>query len=238
MEQRSPFVITVEDGRNSNAIHIINDDVTNNLVALNIESSVDANVVNIIVNGNVGNSETSDGAIFIENTGNNGFGLNVYSNRGASNAPLVNIRTDDGGFDQYVLNIRNDGISSALHVIQAGDLANNQVGIRFEVVTALDNAGNRGFQIYTNAPTAASTTPFVEVVQDNASAANTAVKIINDGTGAGLWLENNGTPASSALKIDGSAGTTTEDPTTDAPLGWLQVNIDNTDVVIPFYSIV
>jgi len=49
-------------------------------------------------------------AMYIENTGSTGRGMEVYTNQGSgANSPLVEFRSDNAAFDQPVLKINNDG---------------------------------------------------------------------------------------------------------------------------------
>jgi len=79
-------------------------------VAVNVVQSGVGNAVSIDQNGNVGSTLTTDGALFVENTGNTGIGFNVYSNLGATaDASLAYLTADNAAFDQEILTVRQDG---------------------------------------------------------------------------------------------------------------------------------
>ncbi|MCK4892044.1 MAG: right-handed parallel beta-helix repeat-containing protein, partial [Candidatus Pacebacteria bacterium] len=87
-------------------------------VALNLTQSGTGNSLSIDQNGNVGTTITTDGALFVENTGNTGIGLNTYTNIGAtSDAGLAYFIADNTGFDQTVLTIQQDGTGDILNIL-------------------------------------------------------------------------------------------------------------------------
>lgn len=77
------------------------------------------NSITIDQNGNTGNDVASDGALFIENTGNTGIALGVNSNLGATaDAALVHFRSENAAFDQYTLRVQQKGTTAALRLEQ------------------------------------------------------------------------------------------------------------------------
>ncbi|MDF1498790.1 MAG: carbohydrate binding domain-containing protein, partial [Patescibacteria group bacterium] len=91
------------------------------------------NSLSIDQNGNTGATITTDGALFIENTGNTGIGLNAYTNVGAAAGGLVYFTADNTAFDQTVLTIQQDGTGDIINVFDGAT----------EVFTILDG-GNVG----------------------------------------------------------------------------------------------
>lgn len=74
-----------------------------------------ASALYIDQNGNVGRTSGSSGAVMIENTGNTGIGLQVYTNIDATmDGPLVKFMSDNVASDYEVLDIVNDGLGTTL----------------------------------------------------------------------------------------------------------------------------
>jgi len=181
------------------------------------------NTISIDQNGNVGTDVATDGAIHIENTGNTGIGLGVYTNIGATaDAPLVSIKADNSAFDQDVLSVVNDGTFAAIRSSQIGSLANNQEAWEFNLTSSMTNAGNVGMYIYTNG-THASTTPFVKIINDNASSANYTLHIQHDSTNDAIFIDDNGTGAKSSIVID-------KDGNNVAYIFGMSITVDNAGV--------
>ncbi|MCK4892144.1 MAG: FG-GAP repeat protein, partial [Candidatus Pacebacteria bacterium] len=79
------------------------------------------NAISIDQDGNVGTTTTTDGALFIENTGNTGIGLNAYTDLGATaDAGLVYFTADNAGFDQTVLTINQNGTGNIVDFQRSG----------------------------------------------------------------------------------------------------------------------
>ncbi|MCH8049240.1 hypothetical protein IH979_00840, partial [Patescibacteria group bacterium] len=108
-------------------------------------------------NGNTGStvSDAAGGAIHITNTGNDGLGLSVFSNNGATqSAPLVQLEADSTAFDEDVLFIQQDGTGDGIFIDQNGN----------------------GRALFID--TAATSAVAIDVI---ANTANFALRIFNDG---------------------------------------------------------
>ena len=107
--------ITIADATNTRGLQITQNDTTNNHEAVHITSTAANNALQVEMNADAGNSESAGGALHIDNTGNVGIGLNVYSNIGATaDGDLVNLFATNTAFDESVLRIKNDGTSYAI----------------------------------------------------------------------------------------------------------------------------
>jgi hypothetical protein len=86
---------------------------------LQIADSAAENNVTITPTGDAGNSESTGGALLIDNSSNVGIGLNVYTNQDATaDGNLVNFFATNVAFDQSVLRVKNDGVGKAINVSQ------------------------------------------------------------------------------------------------------------------------
>ena len=66
-------------------------------------------------------SDVAGGALHISNTGNDNFGLTVYSNNASAASTLVQFENDNASSNDRVLQIQNDGTGAALDIDQNGD---------------------------------------------------------------------------------------------------------------------
>lgn len=137
-------------------------------------------------------STSVGGAVLLENTGNTGAGLIIYSNAGASTGRLLNIRADNAAFDQAALHIDYDGTTNAL-----------------EVVNNSTDSSSQAFNVVSNNPNDSSFT-----VAGEETGKGTA-KIVHTGTGTdanasavSIDLQGTGT-AAQGIFIDATEGGTT-----------------------------
>ena len=98
----------------------INQEDTGSAVAATIINAGTGNSLSIDQNGNVGATTSTDGALFIENTGNTGIGLNVYSNVGAAAAGLAYFTANNTAFDQTILTVNQKGTGELMDIQLAG----------------------------------------------------------------------------------------------------------------------
>jgi len=85
--------------------------------AILLENDGTGSAISINQDGDTGTA----GAVNIENTANNGIGLNVYSNEdAAATNPLVYIEADNPLFDQAALKIQQDGTAEGIYIDQTG----------------------------------------------------------------------------------------------------------------------
>ena len=113
----SGSVLTVQRNLTSTStdntiIQFLNQHASDDQDILLLTNTATSNSITIDQNGAVGTTRATDGALFIENTGNSGAGLNVYTNAAAaaSDGALVLLTVDESTFDQDVINIQNDGV--------------------------------------------------------------------------------------------------------------------------------
>lgn len=176
---------------------------------LSFSNSTDTNTISVDQNGNTGTDVSTDGAVHIENTGNTGIGLGVYTNIGATaEAPLVSLRSDNSGFDQEVLYIRNDGVSNGIYIQQQGVLGSSKHAIDLRINSDMSASGTSGMRIYSNVAHTGSGTngALLRVLNDNASATNLAAVIQQDGANTALQITSNGDRAHINLTGDPTVG--------------------------------
>lgn len=143
------------------------------LAELSLVNATTDNTISIDQNGNVGTAVATDGALHIENTGNTGIGLGVYTNIGATaDASLIKVHADNIDFDQNVFEIINDGSAAAVKIDQNG----NNVGLQIDA----ENTTGDGVQILCDAVTT-GTVLFVRGA--NGSASNNILLAV-EGTGS------------------------------------------------------
>lgn len=111
------LAITIPNSGNVLAATITQNDTTNNPRAVSITNTGTGASLFIDANGVTSSSTSVGGAILLENTGNTGAGLVIYSNAGASSGRLMNIRADNVLFDQPALHIDYDGTTNAFEIL-------------------------------------------------------------------------------------------------------------------------
>ncbi len=175
------------------------DDATSRLVMLTMNNILSASDVLYIQNNGTGASLSINadgatggairanlGAFTIENTGNTGTAFNIYSNTDATSAsPLMTVTADNALFDQDLVALQQDGVGKIMYLQQDG------------VPTGSI------FEIYTNADFDASNSGIIELTMDNANSSSNCILTQNDGTGNGLFIDQNGNGI--ALNIDSEA---------------------------------
>lgn len=89
---------------------------------LNLTSTETRNAFKIDQNAATSNSTSVGGAALVENTGNTGAGVVVYSNIGSTaDGHLVNIRADNADFDRYALYATSDGTQPTAYFSSNGN---------------------------------------------------------------------------------------------------------------------
>ena len=171
-----------------------------------ITNPTDDNALTIDQNGDAGASTSTGGALLIENTGNPGAGLIIYSNEdGAANGRLLNIRVDNSAFDQSALNIDYDGVSNAVTILNKGSGTSNLAFVvtswnsNDTVIGATGNTTNRGIvKITHNQPSSSdANAAALSILLAGTSTAAQGIFLDTDTnqvtTGNLLTLRNNGT---------------------------------------------
>ena len=164
--------------------------------AITITNPTTNNTISADQNGNVGTDVSTDGAIHIENTGNTGIGLGVYSNIGATGAaPLVHFKTDNIAFDNYTLFVEDESVRGSLFQKYAGDLGNDRSVVRILTNQAFTGTNASAFQVYdghaTNSKPAAHIRKYGtgQAILVSKYAAGDAVTIDLNANGYGLYID-------------------------------------------------
>lgn len=104
------------------------------------------------------------------------YGLNVYSNAAQVNSPLVYVHQDNASSTANVVEIVNDGTGSALEITQTTAPAQSE------------------YVLYVNSNVArtSANSHLLNIREDHASTTDDVVIIVNDGTGIGFQVDQNG----------------------------------------------
>jgi hypothetical protein len=161
------------------------------------------NALFIDANADCGNSTSTGGALRIDNTGNVGTGILVYTNIGATaDGRLMVLRADNTAYDQAVLRIENDGTNSAISVNQT-TTSGTQSAIS---ITSLDT-GNSVLGV-SGKPTAKGVGKFTHNATSSGNSSGAAISASVDNTSndaQGFFLDYHGT--TKALNIDVDSNT-------------------------------
>jgi len=169
----------------------------------------------------------------------NRYALYIYSNAIQINSYLVNIRNNNSSSTANMARFDNVGTGTVVEIVSAGV-------IKSGTLTA-------ACLIYSNAPQVNN--PLLYVMQDSSLATADNTLLEADGIGnllhlkqngnlaSGkyiLYLDNNGTPVDGSgrcIRFDGCTVSSTKDPTTDAPDGFLGMTIDGGQKAVPYYAL-
>ena len=154
------------------------------------------------------------------NVASNHFFRNTDST--GTDCPVVLIEQDNSGDDQNALSIQQDGTGAGIFIDQNGEgiaididseATGSTQGIRLNMNAGTAfmelggvNSSNATYYFFRNTTSASTQSPVALIKQDNASDDQPALQIQQDGTGNGIFIDQNG--ESEALKINYS-GTTT-----------------------------
>lgn len=143
------------------------------------------------------NSDTAGGALHITNTGNASQAFTVYSNHGASaNAALVELIAANSLFDRQVLRVQNASDEPSIEIVQSGDTTTNSASL-------LISSSGDGSAIHALTTGGASVSePLATLNAQNSLNTQDVLVIENEGTGRGLYIDQNGDY--DALAIDSS----------------------------------
>ena len=160
------------------------------------------------------NNDGTKHALYIHQDGvlaANKYGLYVYSNSAQVNAPLAYFQQDNASSTSGVVTINNDGTGIGLTIIQNG---NASYGVYFQFNNTyfgqyIDQVGILGtdyhaLYVYSNAVQTSGNTELVKIKQDNASSTYGALTTINDGTGIGVLIIQNGNGTAVEIDNDGT----------------------------------
>lgn len=106
--------LDIENGGNDVALTITQNDITNNPDAMQITNAGTGSSLYIDQNGATGSDPTGSAALKIDNTGNAGSALLIYSNYAGAvrQDGLVYIRVDHASYDGPILRIKSDSSDS------------------------------------------------------------------------------------------------------------------------------
>lgn len=190
--------ITLSDlGKGLNASNIPNTPA-GTVAATNVQAAI--NELDTEKLAKAGGSMTDKLGITIANTVNN-IGLTVTQNDVTNNPAAATITNIGSGHSLLVTknNVSQTGFLARFTDITGGvDTQITDLGR-----SPLDTAGSN--QFYRNLGSAATSGPLVKIYQDNAEDNQPALTLVNDGTGNGIFLDQNG--AGVALNIDSEATT-------------------------------
>jgi len=155
--------------------------------------NADANY-GIFVDQNGATNDTSAG-IGVDNTGNDGLGFKVYSDHSNTAHELVKFHADNNGFDEEVVNIVNDGTGTGLSLDQNGNgkafvIDSSATTAYTMAIDANSLTSGRGLNLQTQSSSFSGI--LASFFVDDASATGTVQQIRNDGTGNGLFIDQNG----------------------------------------------
>lgn len=154
-----------------------------------------ANGIEVDQNGNVGTDVSIDGAIHVENTGQTGIGLGIYTNIAAGAAALIEFKADNSTFDQNVLKATQDGTADGVFFVKNGlgnknvylDTNNAATALRIDTdTTNVNNGSENGINL-----------TYTSVVNDGATytKSGSIVSIVSDVT------ETSGTITDTAIVL-------------------------------------
>lgn len=163
---------------------------------LDIVNTSENNTISVDQNGYVGDDVSTDGAIHIDNTDNEGIGLSVYSNmNGSSSAELLSLKADNVAFNKPIITAVNDG-TAELGFFDQNSTTNpvfNMYG-KYGIAYTMDINNGYGISILTNGIASPSNTfGLMRLNQQTVGSASNVFNVVNAGTGASAILTQNGT---------------------------------------------
>jgi hypothetical protein len=169
-------------------------DYVSTLTTISLTNPTTGNTVSVDQNGDVGTSVATDGAVHIENTGNTGIGLGVYTNIGATAASeLVSILIDNVDFARNGVKIKYEGtlpaISGAVFIDWNGPNTNSAcAGLHvYSNYEHLSGSNGKGLVLITN---------------DNAASVSEVLSINNDGSGRCVFVDHDDTGVNASVDVD------------------------------------
>jgi len=171
-----------------------------NTTALNPISIVNTGTTaasSIVQSGNIAGS---NGAIYLNNSGNTGHGLFIYADQASPAQSLAYIYSDNATFNESALKIRADGTGNSLFIDQNGD--RTAIAIDTEATSTSSyglsinaTGGGRGILVDQNSDSKG-------LVIDSAAstAGNNALEVFTNGGARGIFVDQDG--AADGLSID------------------------------------
>lgn len=133
------LTITIPSGGNAVGETINQNDTVNNPRALQLINAGTGNTLFVDPNGNASSSTSTGGAILLENTGNSGAGLVIYSNHPTATGRLLSVRADNVGYATQPVYIENDGTSHGVTIVH-NSTGTNALGLNIVSVNPNDTA--------------------------------------------------------------------------------------------------
>lgn len=210
--------------------------------ALTLTNTTTDNTISVDQNGNVGTVVATDGAVHIENTGNTGIGLGVYTDIGATAAaPLVHLKANNTAFDQNVLKIENLSTANTSTVVisSAGVdgtiMSLTSTGATSKVLYVLSQGTtNRNTLHVTNTTvfTGTTNTSNVYIELPNAAASGDCLGLSHVGTGIALRITKTGSAGNAQFIDMDDTGTSAglyidRDGNNAAKIFGLKIDVDN-----------
>lgn len=155
---------TIANAGNAVGVAVTQNDVTNNNRGASIVNAGTGASLFVDQNGNTSASSSVGGAVLIENTGNTGPGLVVYSNQATSAGNLANFRVDNATFSHDGVRIDYDGTADGLSII-ATAAASNALSISNTGVDHTLNSAYTGVTVDKGAMNLTSTNSLGSVFQ-------------------------------------------------------------------------
>lgn len=210
---------TIAGAGNTVALTLVQNDTTNNPRLASFTNAGTAATLFIDANGNTSVSTSVGGALLIENTGNAGSALVIYSNHAAptTGANLLSLRADNTAFNATVFAISNDGTGISLLINATGGAGK---GIQVDGAGTGTNhtvaIGYQGTSATATALTATSSNPnFTTVGITGVQTDTGTLKVTHTGTGGdanaaaiSLDLAGAGTEAQGIFITASGGGTT------------------------------
>lgn len=187
------LTVTASD---ANAIEI---DKSGTGVGLLIPNTGTGHAIQITQTGDTSASTSTGGAMLLENTGNTGAGLIIYSNMNASaSGRLLSVRADNAAFDESAVAVSYDGTSQAVSIANAGTGASNEALDVASTNTNYSAVGFSGFE--TNHGTLKVTHNYGTF--DDSNAAAISINLDDVGTKAmGLYLYSVGNTTGNLIDL-------------------------------------
>lgn len=117
---------TIAAAGNAVGLTVTQNDTTNNPRGISIVNAGTAQSLFIDPNGAAATSRSTGGAVLLENTGNSGAGLVIYSNHATATGNLLSVWADNVGYATQPVYIQNDGTSHSVSIVHnaSGSSAN------------------------------------------------------------------------------------------------------------------
>ncbi len=192
------YASTIANTSNVVGFTLVQNDTTNNPRAVSITNAGTGASLFIDANGDTSTSVSVGGAILLENTGNAGAGMVIYSNHASATGRLLSIKADNTGFATQPVYIENDGSSHAVSIVQ-NSTGSNANGLTIVSVNPNDTTlGISGQE--TGKGTLKITHTYTGTADTNASAIS--IQLAGAGTASqGIFMDSTGVTTGKLLNL-------------------------------------